>query len=200
MEKGSKVKNMLKRGLKNIMVLSCPYCSLNKAKSFSSYQHLLMALYPWLSLVWLRHYCCYFLNEHQGVWQCVIHTCCSSFDLCRIFVRKTKGKSNSPGCKFSKSTLGFSEGWLRAVVSSSKAVFLYSFTEKSSRNDIISKEEVQPTADNFVRGLLWFLHANLNPKFPTTAEGGEIQGTEAQESFRHLYFDKRIFHCSGIVL
>jgi len=35
------------------------------------------------------------------------------------------------------------------------------------------------------------LHVTLNPEFPRTAEGHELQGTEAQETdFRHLTFTK----------
>lgn len=67
--------------------------------------------------------------------------------------------------------------------------------EKSSRNDTVSKEKGQPTADNFGRGLLWFFHVSVSPEIPTSAECQELPGTTSQESFRYTNFDQRVCLC-----
>lgn len=66
-KKEVKCEILLKRGLEKIKVLSYLYCSLNKAKSISGFQHLLTALYPYLSLVGSGDHCCCFLNACQVV-------------------------------------------------------------------------------------------------------------------------------------
>lgn len=180
-----------------------PVCRLNKGKSISSYQQLVMAPYPWVSLVGLGGCCWYFLHAGKVCdSMCCTHVAqlltCAEYSWEKPRESQTLLSSSSQNSASSSS-----EGWLKVQISSSKAGFLNSCMEKSRINDTVSKKKGQPTANNFDRGLLCFFHVSVSPEFPTSAKGHELQATKAQESFRYTNSDKSVplsVFCSGIVL
>lgn len=166
------------------MVLSTLYCRLNEGKGISSYQHLVMAPYPWVSLVGLGRSCWYFLPSGK-VCDSLYFTHVTQHLTCAEYLSEKPSESqNLLALSSQNSGSSSAEGWPRVQISSSKAGFLNSFMEKSSRNDTISEEKGQSTADNFHRGLLCFFNVSGSPEFPTSAECLELPGTKSQESFR----------------
>lgn len=174
------------------MVLSSLYCWLNKGQSSSGYQHLVSAPHLWVSWVWLGG-CCWYFPRAGKVWDSLCYTHVTQHLTCAEYLwEKAREIQTLPALNSGSSS---SEGWLRVQISSSKAEFLNSLMEKSSRNDTISKEKGQSTADNFDRGLLWFFHVSVSPEFTTSAEGHELPGTKYQENFRYTNFGKRASLC-----
>lgn len=174
------------------MVLSSLYSWLNKGKSISGYQHLVTAPHPWMSWVWLGG-CCWHFPHAGKVCDSLCYTHDTQHLTCAEYLWEKASKIQTLLALNSGSNS--SEGWLRVKISSSKAGFLNSFMEKSSRNDTISKEKGQLTADNFDRVLLWFFHVSVSPEFPTSAGGRELPGTKSQESFRYTNFGKGASLC-----
>lgn len=104
------------------MALSSLYCRLNKGKSISSYQHLVMAPYPWVSSVGLGGSCWYFLHAGK-MCDSLCYTHVTQHFTCAGYLWEKPSESQTLLALSSQNSgSSSSEGWPRVQISSSKAV------------------------------------------------------------------------------